>query len=267
MEAAEKHIKSLAKRRKEVNSYTDYWKSITPTDNESVYRRWLFAYLSVHTSWQRTVAVYKELNKLRDENGGFIPGQIESSENYQKEIFDEYDGLWPTLLHSGIGIHKRRHKGLLKLTDLFRAHPERFTFNFDNSTKYSDAIAQRVGVGYLMHGYGIALAKISFAAELCSPLYCPLVCIDTHIMRLYSVTNNSKPVIPGTNARPLHKGSLDEYTYRSIEKHWLNECRKVDVPCAIARHIWWDEQQGRTDTSYWSNVFEGDNYVEPRAIE
>jgi hypothetical protein len=91
----------------------------------------------------------------------------------------------------------------------------------------------------LVHGLGIA--KVAFVLELCYPLACEVVCLDRHLLRLYGCDGNS---------------GVSDGTYRAAEAHWIRTCRRHDIPCALARHIYWDGVQGQRDTRYWSHVFE-----------
>ena len=38
--------------REKVQSYKEYWESVRPQNHGDIFRRYLFAYCSVHTSWQ-----------------------------------------------------------------------------------------------------------------------------------------------------------------------------------------------------------------------
>lgn len=89
--------------------------------------------------------------------------------------------------------------------------------------------------------YGIGLTKTSFVLEMAFPETCDVVCLDTHILQLYDYYRKDTPTLP---------------VYRAMEKHWINECAKRDVPSPIVRHIYWDNKQKQNDCRYWSHVLE-----------
>ena len=42
----------------EVERYKSYWESIKPKNDTELFQRWLFAFMSVHTSWESNVRGY-----------------------------------------------------------------------------------------------------------------------------------------------------------------------------------------------------------------
>ena len=89
--------------------------------------------------------------------------------------------------------------------------------------------------------FGIGLAKVSFAMEMCYPLYCGVVCLDTHILQMYGVDPR--------------KG-CGRAVYEEMEAHWIKICLDKGYPSAITRHILWDKIQNKRNTRYWSHVLE-----------
>ena len=74
-----------------VMSYKDYWDSVEPQTDGDRFRRYLFAYCSVHTSWQGNCRGY------------------EAIKNYEEWI-DDKDMLLNKLSNSGVGLHNNRTK-------------------------------------------------------------------------------------------------------------------------------------------------------------
>lgn len=151
-------------------------------------------------------------------------------------------GFWPTedqllqeLLATKIGLAAMRTKAIWRLKKLLRADP-RFFAKPQPDKPWTDWREAR-----LAEIYGIGRAKVSFALEMCFPTECRVVCLDTHIQQLYGLSPNS---------------ALSRGFYEEIESHWLEVCRAMSYPPAIVRHILWDRRQGKTDTRYWSDVFE-----------
>ena len=48
--------------------YKDYWQSIAPENDSEFFRRWLFAFMSVHTSWKLNMLGYKAIKDWCDED-------------------------------------------------------------------------------------------------------------------------------------------------------------------------------------------------------
>ena len=47
--------------KKEVARYKDYWESVKPQGETESFKRWLFAFMSVHTSWESNVRGYEAI--------------------------------------------------------------------------------------------------------------------------------------------------------------------------------------------------------------
>jgi len=47
--------------REKVVSYKEYWESVRPQNTEDIFRRYLFAYCSVHTTWKGNCAGYNAI--------------------------------------------------------------------------------------------------------------------------------------------------------------------------------------------------------------
>src|SRR5690349_19535905 len=59
--AAEAALASASADRRRLSRYRCYWRSIAPRDDLAYFRRWLFAFASVQTGWQRNVVIYNRL--------------------------------------------------------------------------------------------------------------------------------------------------------------------------------------------------------------
>jgi hypothetical protein len=140
------------------------------------------------------------------------------------------------LVETGAGMLTVRTKGLSLLHEDFWRDPALYRpLPGEPFWACRDRLVRRV--------HGLGLAKVAFALELCFPLTCEVTCLDRHLLRLYGCDGNA-----GVNAT----------VYRDAEAHWVRTCRKHGVPCALARHIYWDGVQEQPDTRYWSHVFEGE---------
>jgi thermostable 8-oxoguanine DNA glycosylase len=200
--------------RSNIDRYLAYWESIKPTDHEEYYMRWIFAFLSIHTTWRKNVDSYVLLTK-------------------EKSWRESSDQLSTVIKNAGVGLHGMRTRGIWEFTQAFWQKPENF-YKQDNESwmEFRDRLVEAC--------YGIGLAKVSFALEMAYPKDCGVVCVDTHIIQLYGQDPQK----------------LTDKQYRNIEAHWIKNCKKLEIPSPIARHIYWDKVQEQPDTKYWSYVFE-----------
>jgi hypothetical protein len=79
--------------RDKVVKYKEYWESVRPQNNDDIFRRYLFAYCSVHTTWKGNCSGY---NAIKNFN----------------EWIDNKDMLREKLHKSGVGLHNNRTKVL-----------------------------------------------------------------------------------------------------------------------------------------------------------
>lgn len=204
--------------RNKVVSYKEYWESIRPNNHDEIFRRYLFAYMSVHTTWKSNVAGYNAIKNF-------------------SEWLDNKELLREKIKNSGCGLYNNRTKFIWDFKDKFWANPKNFYLTTKKyHVKKRDQIVNNIS--------GLGTAKVSFALEQSHPNECRVFCGDTHMLELYgmkTLTYQSK------------KG-LD--LYKKMERHWSVNCGKIGVPAYIARSIFWDAKQNKTDSRYWSYVFE-----------
>tara|TARA_Y100000034_G_C6878099_1_gene401903 strand:- start:1125 stop:1781 length:657 start_codon:yes stop_codon:yes gene_type:complete len=213
------HIEGLFSRIDpgDVKEYSEYWKTITPEPEQDPYmKRWLFAFLSIHTGWKKNKEAYMALKDHIWEWG------------CREDIED-------ALRECKTGLYTSRSKGLWGLRKAFKeAHKNKYSMGFEETwASYRDRHVDML--------YGIGMAKVSFAFELCFPETARVVCLDTHLLQMYGYKPNS---------------TVGKKAYHEMEKHWLGQCTKYNYPSPISRHIIWDQLQGKQDTRYWSHVFE-----------
>lgn len=204
--------------RDKVVSYKEYWESVKPQNHEDIFRRYLFSFMSVHTTWKSNVAGYNAIKNF-------------------SEWLDNKELLREKIKNSGCGLYNNRTKFIWDFKDKFWANPKNFYLTTKKyHVKKRDWIVNNIS--------GLGTAKVSFALEQSHPNECRVFCGDTHMLELYgmkTLTYQSK------------KG-LD--LYKKMERHWSVNCGKIGVPAYIARSIFWDAKQNKTDSRYWSYVFE-----------
>ena len=136
---------------------------------------------------------------------------------------------------TNVGLWNNRVAGLWKFHNEFWSNP---TLWYPQDGETLRACRTRL----LGSTFGIRMAKVSFALEMAFPFNQEVICLDTHILAMYGLTGASG--IP----RPA--------LYLELEEHWCEVCRSLNAPPVIARHIIWDQVQGKNSTQYWSFVFE-----------
>jgi hypothetical protein len=202
-----------------IKAYKDYWESIAPKNKGEYFWRWIFSFLSVHTTWSANVRAFTLLK---------------SNEDWIKD--DTL--LSQKIKESGVGLHIRRTAGIAAFTKAFWANPEEWEKK-DTETwiQCRNRLAQKcVGLGY---------AKTAFALEMCYPTLTEAVCLDTHMLQLYGYNTSSEK----------RKGA--QYNnYQLMEEHWTAQCKLRDIPAYIGRTLFWDAKQQKEDSKYWSYVLE-----------
>ncbi len=146
--------------------YVDYWERMEARTDAQLFRRFLFAYMSVHTTWESNVTGYRAI-------ADFEPW------------LKDRPTLRGAIVRSGAGLHNNRAAWIGKFSDDYWASPERFRRQVRESWP-----AYRSRLESVITGLGPA--KVSFALELASPLDAEVLCLDVHMLRLYGVRDPSK---------------------------------------------------------------------------
>lgn len=198
-----------------VKRETAYWESLQTQSDFDVFKRWLFAILSVNSNWESNVYAYKFL--LSD-----------FSWMVSKETLDE------KMPKAQVGLNERRATGIWQLVEGFREDPSQFTKKDDETwVECRNRLIGRI--------YGLGNAKTTYALNLSYPVDAELLCLDIHILRFMGYEKNSI-------------SSLKQY--RQYEDTWLEKSEKAGVAPNVAREIYWNRVQGRTNSRYWSYCLE-----------
>jgi thermostable 8-oxoguanine DNA glycosylase len=195
-----------------------YWKALTPLTPDDRFRRWLFAFLSVHTTWQNNVRAYRLMRELY--------------------WLKRKDLLAALLRRSGVGLHNMRTEYIWQFKKQFYLAPGFFERHAGETwVEARNRIAENVaGLGY---------AKTSFALELCYPTIVECVCLDVHMLRLYGHEE-----LNGRSGRRFQKD------YTILEADWLARCRQAKIPSYVVRQVLWDRLRRKPNSRYWSYCLE-----------
>ena len=131
--------------------YAEYWESIAPQTDAEVFQRWLFAFTSIHTTWESNVNLYNSIKNFEEWMQRLIEGRA--------------------------GLHNQRFINILSFSKKFWANPDAFK-KTDNESWVQ--LRNRLAKDLI----GIGLAKTSFALELCYPNTVEVVCLDVHMLRV-----------------------------------------------------------------------------------
>lgn len=218
-DTATQHIMSITNA--EVERYSRYLGYITPVTHADLFRRWLFAFASVHTTWKLNCQLYRLLAPL--------------------DWLGNYDILLNLITRSGAGLQNNRAKYIAEFSEFFWDRPAWFWKNgVESWGDYRDRLRHVTK--------GIGRAKSSFVVELTYPNPAQVICTDTHVMQLY-----------GTGTETIRAGRVTDKAELAMETHWVDTCNKHAVAPAISRWVFWDRKQGYSDPRYWSFVFEPEN--------
>jgi len=205
--------------RDKVIKYKEYWESVRPQNNNDIFRRYLFSYCSVHTTWQGNIKGYDAIKNFN-------------------EWIDNKEVLKDKLHKSGVGLHNNRTNYIWDFSQKFWANPKDFYLTTKKyHVKKRDSIVSKIS--------GIGMAKVSFALEMIHPNEARALCLDVHMLRLYNMEHLK-----------YNKSRSGTEAYKKAERHWIVNCGKLKIPSYIARSIYWDDLQKKDDSRYWSYVFE-----------
>lgn len=187
---------------------------LRPDGHQDLFRRFLFAYLSVQTAWETNVRLYNRLKDLH---------WIKNDEDYLRQLFEE----------ERCGRHNNRARYIHDFTTKFWARPE--WFYPQDGEKWQD-FRKRLNKAML----GLAHTKISFVIEMVWP-EADCVCLDRHMLAKLFRARRTKY---GYNPSPTK--------YRKFESQWCRFCKQRGIKPGLARLAYWDKLQGQKDPSFWT---------------
>lgn len=153
-------------RNDDVVRYVDYWDGLAARTDAQLFSRFLFAYCSVHTTWEGNVSGYSAIK------------------DYQAWR-DSRSGLRDRLVRSGVGLHNNRAEWIGAFSDAFWSAPSEYRRKVREPWHaYRGRLEQGIT--------GLGPAKTSFALELAFPLEAEVLCLDVHMLRLYGVKDQRK---------------------------------------------------------------------------
>lgn len=205
--------------RQDIEDYTKYWQSVTPMTEADIFRRWLFAYMSIRNTWEGNLRGY---NAIKD----------------FEQWKDNKSTLDQILSDAKCGFHNKRTEFIWHFKELYFNDPSEFKKSDDESWETFRNRLVKVCKG-------IGVTKVSFTLEMCYPNSAEVTCFDTHMLRLYQA-----PSLKWDNEKGYN-------VYRNIEQDWVNRSKNIGASPYVARCFFWDRNQNQQDSRYWSYVLEG----------
>ena len=87
-------------RDKDIESYNDYWGELKPQSNNAAFRRYLFAFMSVNTSWKNNCKGYNAIKQF---------GKWTLEKTNQLELWNyNADTLFSTIEATRVGMQNNR---------------------------------------------------------------------------------------------------------------------------------------------------------------
>ena len=140
---------------RKVFNYTNYLNEIKPKTELGIYNRFLFALMSVHTTWENNIKGYD-----------VVKGKLWSEKDKEELILK--------LKESGVGLQEQRARYIIEFSRSYSSNPKQYLKEESESwVQYRDRLAKTI--------LGLGMAKSSFAIEMIYPNEANITCIDTHI--------------------------------------------------------------------------------------
>lgn len=135
------------------------WEKLKCTNDMEQFQRWLFAFCSVHTSYESNMRGYLAIKDFT-------------------EWFNRDDVLKQKLIDSGVGMYNNRTKFISQFATKFWQNPNLFKFKKDQSwSDFRNGLVKEI--------LGLGMAKVSFALEMIYTFEAQVMCADTHLFQAY----------------------------------------------------------------------------------
>jgi thermostable 8-oxoguanine DNA glycosylase len=144
----------------EVEGYKSYWQSIAPKNDTEEFQRWLFAFMSVHTTWERNVIGYEA---IKDWTVWF---------NDDKKLMEIIKG-------AAVGLHNNRVRFISQFARKFWANPSAYKHQGGSWQDFRNKLVKSI--------LGLGIAKVSFALEMIYPNEAKVTCMDTHLFQAFGL--------------------------------------------------------------------------------
>lgn len=139
-----------------IHAYEAYWETIKPVTKEQYLNRWIFAIMSIHTSWKSNVKAYNNLKSF--------------------DWAEDKNKLNSLIKKSKVGLHNNRTKAVWELYSNFKSNPDFYYKKDDESWReFRNRLSKKT--------FFLGKAKTSFAISICYPSESKSICLDTHVLK------------------------------------------------------------------------------------
>jgi len=151
-----------------IQEYSSYFNSILPTTDEAFFKRWLFAWSSIQTTWEKNCALYDNIKDL--------------------SWFNSKQDLKDRIVASKAGLTNLRTTYMWNFKELFWNNPEFYRNTGDRSwvAYRKDLVDNILGMGF---------TKCAFVCEMAFPQQSEVVCLDTHMLKLLGHDVNNSRIV------------------------------------------------------------------------
>jgi hypothetical protein len=222
-EIAERFFESI--RDRDILTYNEYWSELKPQTDAAAFKRYLFAFMSVHTTWKNNCKGYNAIKRFKE-------WTLDKGEQLELWNYDS-DALFKRIERSRVGMQNNRTNYIGLFNDTFWDSPSDYLSrnSGEDWREWRNRLAKKT--------LGLGKAKTSFAIEMLYPLEAQVVCMDTHLLQVYGIKI---------------KQALKYY--EDAESDWLARCKEKSVAPYVARCLYWDKKQNKKNSRYWSKVLE-----------
>ena len=172
--------------------YQKYFREIKPKTKMEIYNRYLFAFTSVHCTWQYNVKAYN-----------LLKGKYHTDKR----------SLIPLIKKGGIGLTKQRADFIKAFTLKFLEDSKFYTKRRNESwVNYADRLIKDIK--------GLGFAKARFAIELIYPSSARICVADTHIIQKYGYEPNNMNKTKYNEVEKLFLADAKKNKLHPIEHRW-----------------------------------------------
>ena len=191
-------------RPEETTFQFNYWDGLKPINDTEKFQRWLFAFMSVHTSWERNIIGYNAIKNWWD-------------------WINRWEQLENKLIETRVGMQNNRLKYIKEFTIKFWSNPSYYEKGNGETWKtFRNRLVNDIK--------GLGMAKVSFALEMIYPTNAEIVCFDTHLFQAYGLDqrkhNKQYGVLESHWVENSEKKGLPPYIARCI--YWDRKQEKED---------------------------------------
>ena len=129
-------------RDRDIESYNDYWGELKPQSSNAAFRRYLFAFMSVHTSWKNNCKGYNAIKQF---------GKWTLEQTNQLELWNyNADTLFTAIESTRVGMQNNRTNYIGTFNDAFWDSPDDYLnpASGEGWAEWRDRLAKKIlGLG------------------------------------------------------------------------------------------------------------------------